>query len=146
MVSLERPDMLEGAVATVSIRGLRPGASRAYQDCFSEGEVAPLPRCGELLLPLVWSARPDASPRIVPPGSRSPPAPRCSVYAVALESSPSSSPVSRKIDLRFLLRRLTMEKDGSLPDPSRSRSSVLCELNLGRTGGAKLGSWGSDRE
>lgn len=39
------------------------------------------------------------------------------------------------MDLRSLL---TIEKLGSVPDPTRSRSEVLCELNCGLVGGMKV--------
>ena len=120
-----------------------------YHGCFSEGDLvkdALFSCCEELLLLPKLSSRPEVCfrdsgvRREAPSKLCSVLMLRWSVYAVPLDPSPSSNPVSRKMDLRFLLMLFNMEKEGSRPDPSRSLSSVLCELNLGRTGGAKLGS------
>lgn len=65
-----------------------------------------------------------------------PPSSRTTRYVSSPKAASSSRPISRKTEVRpFLMLVERLAKGGRRrPAPSRRRSEVMCELNLGRTG------------
>lgn len=135
-----------GALDTDLILGRLAEANLEYHDCLPDrdrGEVAPLSGASWWGL-MVFSTLALLSDRSLyevfeASSAGSPNESRSegglpSWYAVTLLSW-SSNPTSLNMDLRSFF---TIEKLGSVPEPTRSRSEVLCELNCGLVGGVNV--------